>query len=83
MQGRGELIKDTGLSSGTSSRAGRQPSLIKEAEPEEGKVIRNPGTFLSNSVSASLCILLCLSAYQLSLLLAQNLENVHSLPLSF
>ena len=40
--GRGELLmKDTELSRGTSSRAGRQPSLPKEAEPEEEKVIRN------------------------------------------
>lgn len=46
MQGGKELIiKDTELSRGTSSRAGRQPRLTKEAESEE-KVRRNPGTFL-------------------------------------
>lgn len=83
--GRRELIiKDTELSYGTSSRAGRQPNLTEKAEPEEEKVIRNPGTSLSNSVLASLCIsvpLFCFSAYQFSLLLSQNLENVHSLTL--
>lgn len=77
MQGKGELIiKDTDLSCGTSSRAGRQPSLTKEAEPEVEKVIRNSGTLLSNSVSVSLCtsaLLFYFPAYPLSLLLALNL----------
>ena len=71
LQGRERIIKDTELSHSTSSRAGRQPRCTKETEPEEGRVRRDPGAFLSPSqlLSPHLCHCFIFSAHQLSPLL--------------